>query len=285
MEHIYTYNEKYGLQIFKLDSKNKTLSSIPLKSKFVNLGNSVLLSGGQIANKNSKKCYLISFIENNNNPEPYNIRIKAYDEFNEGRERHSLLFLPNKNYIFACSGFYSKSCEYTDINKGSWTLISPLNKSRGNAAMAYVNERYVYVLWGFNLSEGSKNGIYLNDIEYFDVNNFGKVWTTINYFNNKEYNLSLTALGVIPISKNIFLICGGYDGIEYKADVYKVDCTNYEKPIVLLNQNLNFRTIFTHNMFSKIQNSYFNLDINCIMHGFDFDNWRFGILQIDNKNE
>ena len=151
--------------------------------------------------------------------------------------------------------------------------------------MAYVNERYVYVLWGFNLSEGSKNGIYLNDIEYFDVNNFGKVWTTINYFNNKEYNLSLTALGVIPISKNIFLICGGYDGIEYKKDVYKIDCTNHEKPMVLLNQNLNFETIFTHNMFSKIQNSYFNLDINCIMHGFDFDNWRFGILQIDNKNE
>ena len=284
MDHVYTYNSKYGFQTFKLDANNGTLSSIPSKSKFVNLGTSVLLSGGQIANKNSKKCYLISFFENENNPEHYDIKIDGYGDFNEGRERHNLLFLPDKNYIFACSGFYSKSCEYSKIYELSWTTISPLNKSRGNATMAYVNERYVYVLGGFNLSEGNKNGIYLSDIEYFDLNNFGKGWTTINYINNRGYNVSLTALGVIPISKSIFLICGGYDGIEYKKNVYKIDCTNHEKPTVILTQELENPTIFTHNMFSKIKNSYFNLDFNCTMHGFDYENWRFGILKMNKNN-
>ena len=32
-----------------------------------------------------------------------------YGEFKEARERHNLLFLPNKNFVFACSGFFSKT--------------------------------------------------------------------------------------------------------------------------------------------------------------------------------
>ena len=37
--------------------------------------------------------------------------------------------------------------------------------------MAYVNERYIYILGGFDLTE-NKIGTYLNDIEYFDITNF-----------------------------------------------------------------------------------------------------------------
>ena len=70
-------------------------------------------------------------------------------------------------------------------------MISPLHKARGNASMAYVNERYVYILGGFELEEKAK-GNYLNDMEYFDINNFGKGWTMINYVNNRGYNTCLT---------------------------------------------------------------------------------------------
>ena len=51
----------------------------------------------------------------------------------------------------------------------------------------------------------------MHDFEYFDINIFSKGWTTINYINNRGYNIGLTVLGVVPISKNIFLICGGFD--------------------------------------------------------------------------
>lgn len=100
---IYTYNTKYGLNMSDLNSNKTILSSIPPNSKFINLGSSVLLTGGQIHNKNSKKCYLISCFESDNSPTHYEIKIDPYGDFNEGRERHNSLYLPEKNYIFACS--------------------------------------------------------------------------------------------------------------------------------------------------------------------------------------
>ena len=148
--------------------------------------------------------------------------------------------------------------------------------------MAYVNNRYIYILGGFDLTENQK-GIYLNDLEYFDINNFAKGWTTINYINNRGYNMALTALGVVPISYHTFLICGGYDGKEYKNTVYKIDSTNHEHPSVEETQTIGNNSIFTHNMFCKIRKSYFNFDFQTQMYGFDFENWRFGTLNMNGK--
>ena len=279
---ILMYNEKYGLIKLKIDPNDQTLKSIPKNSKFVNLGTSALLSGGTENKLKLKKCYLITFMENES-PTHYDIKVEPYGDFLEGRERHNLIFLPNKNFVFACSGFYLKSCEYTNIYEGTWKNISPLNKSRGNASMAYVNDRYVYILGGFEILENNKAGDYLDDMEYFDINNFNKGWTTITYVNNRGLNMNLTALGVVPISKNIFLVCGGYDGNEYKDNAYKIDCTNHEHPTVEETQTLANKTLFTHNMFCKIRKSYFNFDFNCQMYGFDYENWRFGTLNMNPK--
>ena len=276
---IFIYNEKYGLTKLKLPS-NENLTTFPDKSKFVNLGTSCLLTGGQTKEKvKLTKCYLITLMETESK-EHYEVNIMPYGGFKEARERHNLLFLPNKNFVFACSGFFSKTCEYTDIYKGEWEMITPLSKSRGNATMAYVNNQFVYILGGFDLSD-NKKGVYLNDLEYLDVNNMAKGWTTINYMNNRGYNMSLTALGVVPISKNIFLICGGYDGKEYKSNVYKIDCTNHEHPTVEETQSIGNNSIFTHNMFCKIKKSYFNFDFQTQMYGFDYENWRFGLLNMN----
>ena len=150
--------------------------------------------------------------------------------------------------------------------------------------MAYINERYVYILGGFDLCGKNKKGDYLDDMEYFDINNFNKGWTTVKYVNNRGINMKLTALGIVPISQNIFLICGGYDGNEYKDNAYKIDCSDHENPTVEETQNLGNKTIFTHNMFCKIRKSYFNFDINGQMYAFDYENWRFGKLNM-NQNK
>ena len=278
-DDILMYNEKHGLKTLKLGESSE-LKIFPVKSKFVNLGTSVLLTGGEKQENNNKiklsKCYLITLMEEESQNK-YEVNVMPYGSLKEARERHNLLFLPNKHFVFACSGFFSKTCEYTDIYKGEWEMISPLHKARGNASMAYVNERYVYILGGFELEEKAK-GNYLNDMEFFDIDNFGKGWTVINYVNNRGYNTSLTALGIVPISKNIFLICGGYDGKEYKSNVYKVDCTNHENPTIEETSSLGNNSIFTHNMFCKIRQSYFNFDMQGQMYGFDYENWRFGTL-------
>jgi hypothetical protein len=278
-DDILMYNEKHGLRTIKLGQSSE-LKFFPPKSRFVNLGTSVLLAGGEKQENNNKiklsKCYLITLMEDES-ANKYEVNVMPYGPLKEPRERHNLLFLPNKHFVFACSGFYSKTCEYTDIYKGEWEMIGPLHKARGNASMAYVNERYVYILGGFELEEKAQ-GNYLNDIEYFDINNFAKGWTVINFVNNRGVNTSLTALGIVPITKNIFLICGGYDGKEYKSNVYKVDCNNHEHPTIEETSSLGKNSIFIHNMFCKIKKSYFNFDMQGQMFGFDYENWRFGIL-------
>ena len=202
-----------------------------------------------------------NFCENNNNPSHYEIKIDSYKDFNEERGSPNLLFLPDKNYIFACSGFCSKSCEYSNISRKSLTTTASLNKSRENACMAYINERYIYIIGSFNLKKENKEGVYLEDIEYFDIKYVRKGWTIINYINNAGYNMALSSSGVIPISNDIFLICGGNDGKDYKDNVYKIDCFDFKKPIVEGIQSLPNKTIFTHYMFYEIQKSFFNIDI------------------------
>ena len=157
-------------------------------------------------------------------------------------------------------------------------MISPLQKARGNAAMAYINERYIYILGGFELSKENIKGTYLNDIEYFDITNFEKGWTTINYVNNKDYNMSLTALGVIPIYKNCFLICGGYDGEDYKNNVYKINCINHEYPLIEETVPLDNKNIFIHNLFCKNKNFYYNYSFYGEIISFDWQNWKFKVI-------
>ena len=280
-DRILAYNEKHGLFSLKLNVEN--LDRVPDKSRFVNLGQSALLTGGMTReNKVSTKCYLIGLIENDSSSNAnYSISVTPYGDFKEARERHNLIYLPNKNYVFACGGFYSKSCEYTDVYRGNWELLKPMNKSRGNASMAYVNDRFIYIMGGFELGKDLPKGNYLNDIEMFDINNFGNGWRLMNFSNPHGYNMALTALGVVPISKTLFLICGGYDGREYKNNCYKVDCTNYNSPLVEETEGLQNTTIFTHNMFCKIRKSYFNFDFQGQMYGFDYENWRFGMLNMN----
>jgi len=280
-DRILAYNEKHGLFSLKLNVEN--LDRVNDKSKFVNLGQSALLTGGMTReNKISTKCYLIGLIENDSsNNANYSINVTPYGDFKEGRERHNLIYLPNKNFVFACGGFYSRSCEYTDVYRGNWELLKPMNKSRGNASMAYVNDRFIYIMGGFELRQDLPKGNYLNDIEMFDVNNFGNGWKIMNFANPHGYNMGLTALGVVPISKTLFLICGGYDGREYKNNVYKVDCNNPNSPLVEETEGLQNTTIFTHNLFCKIRKSYFNFDFQGQMYGFDYENWRFGMLNMN----
>ena len=282
-DKLFAYNEKVGLFCLKL---NQELRYIPDKSRFVNLGQSALLTGGKTKeNKLSKKCYLIGLLDisTSNNPK-YTINIDEYPDLQEGRERHNLLFLPDKNFVFACGGFFCNSCEYIDLYKGKWELISPLHKPRGNASMAYINNSIIYIIGGFELkNEVNPIGNYLDDIEYFDVNNFQNGWNIINFSNQNTYNLGLTALGVIPISSNSFIICGGYDGKEYKKTAYIIKCQDYKKPYVEQYPDINEPTIFTNNMFCKIRKSYFNFDFKGQMYGFDQENRRFGMLNMNSS--
>ena len=255
----------------------KKFDVFPFKSKFVNLGKSLLLTGGTIKNQKLCKCYLISAVETRNDSNNYDIVIDSYKDLKDKRERHSIIFLPDKSWVFVCSGYLTQSCEYTDITKGGWKKIKPLNKIRINASMAYINERYIYIFCGSDLETENSKVDYLSDIEYFDINNFENGWTNINFVNEKGFNLSMGAFGVIPVSENDFLICGGYDGKTFKNNTYKINCEDYKNPKVEEISILN-NAIFIHNLFCKIGDFYFNFDFSCKLFKFDYKNLILGVF-------
>ena len=247
----------------------------PFKSKFVNLGQSLLLTGGILGEEKLNKCYLFTIIKPKNKLEAYKLNISPYGDLKEKRERHNIIYIPSKNYVFVCSGCLTEKCEYTDISKGTWEEIKPLNKIRINGSMSFINNRYIYIFCGFNF-EGEKE-VYLNDLEYFDIDNFEKGWTTINYLNDKGYNLSFGTVGVIPVEKNSFLICGGYDGKEYNSKTYKIDCNDYEHPSIQ-DLNINSMIIFRNSSFCKIDQAYFNFDFTSNLYKFNYKNMSLGVF-------
>jgi hypothetical protein len=279
-DELMIYNKDNNFIKKNLKSKgikcNVKIDIFPFKSKYVNLGQSLLLTGGMIEEEILNKCYLMSVIKTKNKLD-YKIIINSYGDLIEKRERHNIIFLPDKNLVFICSGYLTDKCEYTDLSKGIWEEIKPLNKIRINGAMAYINHQYIYIFCGFNM-EGKKE-IYLNDLEYFDIENYERGWTTINYMNDKEYNLSFGTIGVIPVEKNSFLICGGYNGKDYNSKIYKIDCSDHEKPIIDIgDKNKNWFIIFRNSLFCKIGQAHFNFDFSSKLYRFNYSDMNLGFF-------
>ena len=67
----------------------------PFKSKFVNLGKSLLLTGEILKKQKLNKCYLISVMEAKSNSLTYEINITSYGDLKEKRENHNIIFLPD----------------------------------------------------------------------------------------------------------------------------------------------------------------------------------------------
>ena len=244
--------------------------TFPEHSKYVNLGSSLLLTGGYINKQLTNNCYLIIIGKQN---EQYELNILSYGRMKEGRERHNIVFLPDRNTVLVCSGFFNKGSEYSDINSGEWKSAGMLNDTRGNATIAYVNNRFVYVIGGYKINERQHAGIYHGNCEYLDFNNVSKGWKMINFANN---NLKLSAMGVIPLDDQYFLLCGGFDGSTYRKEVYKVDVNDQDNPkLDKLNISLPGNYIFLHNGFLKIGDTAYNLELTNSVVSFNYNNWGF----------
>jgi len=121
------------------------------------------------------------------------------------------LYFNNNNfsYVLVCSGTKSLTAELYDIGYCNWTQISNLNSIRENAVITYINDRYVYVIGGLN-PNGSG---YLSSFEYINANYLETAkWTEVNFSDVCATSISGFNFGsVIKITKDRFLICGGYN--------------------------------------------------------------------------
>ena len=274
------YDPKTGFKSIKVSKNNfqnpsESFINFPDNSKYVNLGSSVLLTGGYINRLLTNSCFLmiIGKIKDTND---YELSIMPYGRMLEARERHNIIYLPDKKTVLVCSGFFNKGSEYSEINNNEWKSAGEMNEVRGNATISYINNRYVYVIGGYKILE-DKNGYYHGNCEYLDFNNLSYGWRQINFTN---MNIQLSAMGVIPISNNHFILCGGYDGQQYKREVYKVDCSNPNNvSIDKMNILLPGSYIFLHNTFIKIGDYYYNIELSGNAISFSFESFDFQFIK------
>ena len=274
------YDPISGFKIIKVSKNNfqnpsESFINFPDNSKYVNLGSSVLLTGGYINRQLTNSCFLmiVGKIKDSND---YELSIMPYGRMIQARERHNIIYLPDKKTVLVCSGFFNKGSEYSEINMSEWKSAGEMNEVRGNATISYINNRYVYVIGGYKILE-DKNGYYHGDCEYLDFNNLNYGWRQINFSN---MSIQLSAMGVIPVSNNHFLLCGGYDGQQYKREVYKVDCSNPNNvSIDKMNILLPGSYIFLHNTFIKIGEYYYNIELNGSAINFSLDRFDFGCIK------
>ena len=276
---LMVFNQNSEMKYLKITKNNfenpsDSFINFPDNSKYVNIGNSIVLTGGLINRYLINSCYLITINKSQNNEE-YEVKIKPFGKMKYARERHNIIYLPDKKIVLVCSGFYNKGTEYTEINNIEWKYIGEMNEERGNATIAYINQRYIFVFGGFKVLDNKiakNNGFYHGNYEYLDFNNLNNGWIQ-KEFNNMSIQISV--MGVISFNNNQLILCGGFNG-KQKKDVYKVDCSdvnsvNVEKMDITLPGNF----IFIHNNFIQIENDFYNLELNGNYIKFSPENMEF----------
>jgi hypothetical protein len=244
------------------DNKNVIF---PFKNcRFANIGDYLILTGGSpVDSKCTGDCYSItpSFREDGE----ISIQIKDLPMMSEKRERHNMIYLPSFKTILVCCGFTESQvgCETLELNKQhlfSWRKICNLKEHRGNATMAFIDNRYVYCISGFKVNKSQLGGgKYLNSFEVLDYSQPDKVWGYYEYDNSIP--ISLCAMGVIPVANNKLIMLGGFDGSKYvntyctlefdKIWIKNVDIGDHELPNGV---------IFAQSSFVKSGNRIVNFD-------------------------
>ena len=277
---LIVFNPSNGFQTLKVTKSNfqnpsESFINFPDNSKYINLDSSVLLTGGYINRTLSNLCFLIIVGKIPNSLE-YELSIMPYGKMLEARERHNIIYLKDRKIILVCSGFFNKRSEYSEINVSEWKSAGEMNEVRGNATIAYINNRYVYVIGGYKILD-NKTGAYLGNCEYLDFNNLNIGWRQIEFSN---MNIQLSAMGVIPISNTHFILCGGFDGTQYKKEVYKVDCTDPSNvSISKMNVVLPGSFIFLHNTFTFMNNFFYNVELSGNAVEFDMNKFEFRCIK------
>ena len=253
-------NRKY------FDDQSKAFEHFPENCKYVNLGSSLLFTGGTFNNVITSNSYLL-FIEKKGKGE-FNISIMPYNNMIQKRERHNMMFIKDRNMIFVCSGFYNDFAEFSDLSSQQWTSLPKMNSIRANGSLAYISNKFVYCIGGYNVKEKKKPGVYLNSCEFVDMDNLGLGWKTVD-FEQTGHTIKNCAMGVIPIQSNAVIICGGYDGTLYKSDVFIMKFKEEQVAIIKSDETLHENVIFFHNQFVRIDNFAYNFDSNMNLIKFD----------------
>ena len=249
-----SWEEKNKLQITALGQGNYTVNifniltnqieeiksniKFPLHYSYINLSPYIYISGGKIDGKDSKEVSrLIRTGENTFNKE--NVA-----KLNEARTHHCTVYVKYINCMFFISGSRVKSCEKFNLNKNKMESFPALRVSREKCCACVLNERYLYVFFGFDRTKNK----FETSIEKIFINN-AMSWELITIPGNQNL-LKKQNFACIPFDydrKKGVIITGGVNSLrnETKETVY----FDYEKIKAELFSPLPVNSSFTNSYF------------------------------------
>lgn len=246
------------------EDKSQSFSVFPENCRYCSHFNTLYVSGGMIRKQVSALsfCMKASLVGSS-----YKVTIKNLPNMNNPRDRHCLIYLENLNSIVACGGFFQNKTEMLNLDNSKWESLPDLKEERANSTIGYINQRYIYLFGGYRKDQKSiENGIYLNNSEYLDAKNVNQGWTFIDFRTKSLKTISLCAMGIISLNASEILLCGGFDGTNYKGTVGKATfdvetglLTNYVNEQILKLPATHF---FLSSNFTKIGNLFINFDSN-----------------------
>lgn len=192
--------------IFK--NKSEVFTSFNEFCKWTNVGNSLIVTGG-CKKMQVNTSFLLHINEKNE------IEVENLPNMFDSRDRHNLVYLPDKNSVLACGGILKFSSEILDLKLRKWNKTPPLNNARANSTSLYYNNRYVYLIGGMYILLGEKRFSKLDSIEMLDVSKIGSSYVNVEISN---YYLELKSLmGVFKVKEDKFLLFGGFDDKNIEA--------------------------------------------------------------------
>lgn len=252
------YKKSFSKSDFENDEVD--LTSFGERIRCINLGSSLLITGGTLNNSPTSKCYQISINPINiNSPDnsKISLKISLFPSLACPRSHHSIIFLPDRNMVVVCGGEQQKSSEYFIIDKNkNWEILPEFKNIRWNSSLAYINQRYVYSIGGYTGTILSFNN-YLNNIEFIDLNSQNKMWKEIQITN---VSFKSDSIGIIPLSNNELLLVGGYYFNSPQDGYYRLKVGQEPESIIFNKENkkLPGTCHFADGPFIKFENTSYN---------------------------
>ena len=279
------WEERGKVELMAVDNKNNSLHiynelsnkieeikvnniKFPIHLSYINIPPYLYISGGKVNGKDSTSIQKIQRIGQND------FKVEEISQLKQGRSNHCTVFVHNINSLFFISGSRIKSCEKYSFTKEKIESFPSLKVSRERCCASLINERYLYVFFGFdrtkNKFETSIERIFIND---------AMSWETINIIANQNI-LKKQNFACIPFEKEKqkgVIIVGGINSLR-----------NETKETVFINLDSNKGELFNQLPFnSSFTNSYFtNFDkYSCYNEMFNISN-EFNVVRfsLDNNN-
>lgn len=230
------------------------------------------------------------FFYNNINSYIYNLQ-----NLNHSHSKGGLIQYDN-NKLICISGMQSTSVEIYNIKDNQWNDLPNMNRPHCDSSYIIINNNILYAFFGFD----SQNKKYIDDIEYFNLNNYFSKWNIILL----EQKINIRGHSLFSIynnnnSGNIkIILIGGYNDSSCNKGLIEIEINNtkakildgYIKEFESKNKDKNleeyeynfstpFYSYYEHN--TNI-NYMYNIDTQFNAHVIDIENLNHNVYKFSN---